>query len=428
MQDTATIERLQTENERLRQHIAELEQTLTTTRNDVQILRDAEEELHQKIQLLQALFNAIPNPVFYKDREGYYRDCNDLFASQIFGLPKQEIVGRTLQQLANLLPPDLKQIYQKQDEKLIFEPGIQVYESQVRCADSTRHDFLFSKTTFMNKADEVAGIVGVMTDITQHKQLEHELRAFYTLSENAPDGIAIASISGTLTYANNAFRTLYGYEDATIGMSIADFFADTEKHVAADMIQHVLQEGIWQHMNSYQHKAGHTIPVQVSVFLIRDEQGNPLSLASLHQDMTEHVEREEAMRRSQELIIETQQQAIQQLGTPLLPLANGIVAMPLIGTIDTTRAMHIMETLLEGVATQRANVAILDITGVQTVDEQVANALVQTAQAVRLLGAEVILSGIGPAMAQTLVAMGADLSSVATRSTLQESIAYAMRH
>ena len=88
-----------------------------------------------------------------------------------------------------------------------------------------------------------------------------------------------------------------------------------------------------------------------------------------------------------------------------------------------------LETLLEGVAVSRASTAILDITGVPVVDTQVANALLRAAQAVKLLGAQVVLTGIRPEVAQTLVGLGADLSGIVTRATLQSGIAYGMdRH
>lgn len=101
--------------------------------------------------------------------------------------------------------------------------------------------------------------------------------------------------------------------------------------------------------------------------------------------------------------------------------------MPLIGAIDTGRAKAVLEMLLEGVDRRNAHAAILDITGVQTVDTQVANVLIQAAQAVRLLGAQVILTGIQPKIAQTLVTLGVSLAGIVTRSTLQDGIAYAIR-
>jgi rsbT co-antagonist protein RsbR len=97
--------------------------------------------------------------------------------------------------------------------------------------------------------------------------------------------------------------------------------------------------------------------------------------------------------------------------------------MPLIGAIDSLRAQMVMETLLEGVAHYQANIAVLDITGVKMVDTQVANALIGAAQAVKLLGARVMLTGIQPQIAQTLVHLGVDLGVLDTRSSLQAGIA-----
>lgn len=128
----------------------------------------------------------------------------------------------------------------------------------------------------------------------------------------------------------------------------------------------------------------------------------------------------------QQQVIDSQQAAIRELSTPLIPLAHNVVLMPLIGSIDSSRAQLVMETLLEGVAHYQADTVILDITGVSVVDTQVANAFIQAAQAVRLLGARVILTGIGPAMAQTLVHLGVDLSTLETRGSLQSAVVEAL--
>jgi len=128
----------------------------------------------------------------------------------------------------------------------------------------------------------------------------------------------------------------------------------------------------------------------------------------------------------QEQLIATQQQAIRELSTPLIPLADRLVVMPLVGTIDQARAGQILETLLQGISAQQAAVAILDVTGIRNVDEGVASALLKTAHAARLLGTEVVLTGISPDVARTLVEIGADLGDVTTHGTLQAGVAHAM--
>lgn len=133
-----------------------------------------------------------------------------------------------------------------------------------------------------------------------------------------------------------------------------------------------------------------------------------------------------AERKRSEETIRAQSATIRELGTPLIPLVDGVVLMPLIGTIDSLRAEEVMQTLLAGVAQNRAKIAILDITGVPVVDTQVANALIQAAQAVKLLGAQVVLTGIHADVAQMLVQLGIDLRGIITYNLLQSGITYAL--
>jgi rsbT co-antagonist protein RsbR len=125
--------------------------------------------------------------------------------------------------------------------------------------------------------------------------------------------------------------------------------------------------------------------------------------------------------------VQAQTALLTELSTPVIPLSDDVLVMPLIGAIDSRRAQQVMEALLEGVAASQARFAILDITGVPVVDTQVANTLVRVAQAVALLGARVVLTGIRPEVAQTIVGLGVDLRGVVTHSTLQSGIAYALR-
>ncbi len=150
-------------------------------------------------------------------------------------------------------------------------------------------------------------------------------------------------------------------------------------------------------------------------------------VCAMSQDIMERKRAEEALRQVilQEETIRAQQAALAELSTPLIPLSTQVLVMPLIGSVDSRRAQQVIETLLEGISTSGARVAILDITGVPVVDTQVANALIRAAQAVKLLGAQVVLTGIRPEVAQTLVGLGADLGQVVTRSSLQSGIAYA---
>lgn len=127
-----------------------------------------------------------------------------------------------------------------------------------------------------------------------------------------------------------------------------------------------------------------------------------------------------------EQIIERQRHEMLELSTPVVQLWERILTIPLIGTLDSVRAQEVMENLLNSIVEHRAEVVIVDITGVRVVDTQVAQHLLRTAAAVRLMGAESIISGISPKIAQTMVELGVDVGEITTRPTIRAALALAM--
>src|SRR5713226_7464433 len=128
-----------------------------------------------------------------------------------------------------------------------------------------------------------------------------------------------------------------------------------------------------------------------------------------------------------ERVIRAQQEAIRELSTPVLPVRERLLILPVIGTVDPLRARQLTEQLLRGIRTNRARVVVMDITGVPAMDATVANHLVLTVEAARLLGATVIVTGLSPELAQTLVNIGVDLSKMNTVGDLQGGIEEAER-
>ncbi len=119
-------------------------------------------------------------------------------------------------------------------------------------------------------------------------------------------------------------------------------------------------------------------------------------------------------------------EAIQELSTPIIPLYASILAVPLVGRVDSQRAQALTEAMLEAIAREQAEIVLLDITGVAVVDTNVANHLIQTARAAALLGSQVVLVGISAEVAQTLVQLGLDLGQLVTLSNLQSGLEYAL--
>jgi rsbT co-antagonist protein RsbR len=134
----------------------------------------------------------------------------------------------------------------------------------------------------------------------------------------------------------------------------------------------------------------------------------------------------EVHQKSREEVISRQQQEMLELSTPVVALWDGILALPLIGTLDSARTQIVMENLLEKIVQTSAAIAIIDITGVPTVDTLVAQHLLKTVAAARLMGAECIISGIRPQIAQTIVHLGVELGQVITKATLADAFRVAL--
>ena len=130
---------------------------------------------------------------------------------------------------------------------------------------------------------------------------------------------------------------------------------------------------------------------------------------------------------ARERIIAEQSESMLELSTPVVRLWDGIIAVPLVGTLDSARTQLVMEKLLETLVATGADHAVLDITGVPTVDTEVAQHLLKTVSAARLLGAECTVSGIRPQVAQTIVSLGIEFGDIATKATLADALAHALR-
>jgi len=265
---------------------------------------------------------------------------------------------------------------------------------------------------------------------TAERELQAQVARLITaqaLVDSALDGITLTSLEGRVVYANAAFKTLSGFGEGAVGSTLDQYY-DPEEYARlnAEIVPALLERGTWTGLLRIRRPDGTEWMGQTSGFLLRDAAEAPAGMAGFFRDVTAQLESERTQRRLQEELIEAQQRALRALGTPLMPIAKRVIAMPLVGDIDTARAAQIMEVLLEGITGHRARVAILDITGVKVVDTQVADALIRAARAARMLGAEVVLTGASPQVSQTLVGLGVELQGIVTRANLESGIAYAL--
>jgi PAS domain S-box-containing protein len=251
-----------------------------------------------------------------------------------------------------------------------------------------------------------------------HATLIADIRGLIALVGDTSNGIITIGDDGWIDSVNPAAARIFGYSAGEItGQPIQLLIP-----VPHDQQYQVI--GIGREVIG-QRKDGTAFPLDLAIGEMR--LGDQHRYIGMAHDLTERKRAAEEHARLQERIIQAQAATLAELSTPLIPISDQIVVMPLIGAIDSDRARLVLETLLRGIERSHARVAILDITGVPLVDTQVAKSLLVAAQAVRLLGAQIVLTGIRPEVAQTLVGLGVDLGDIVTHSSLQSGIAYATK-
>ena len=267
--------------------------------------------LQNSLSLLETLIDTIPNPVFYKDRQGIYRGCNEAFANQIIGATKERVVGRSLFDLPDAIPSDLAETYHQKDLELIEDPGTQFYEVQVQCADGFKRDFFFNKATYTDAKGAVAGMIGVMVDITERKQAEETLREseikFRTLVERLPAITYSAALdeSSTTLYISPQIEEKLAISPEKYKVE-PDFWV---KHLHDEDRERVLREVSHAHetgqpfISEYRMISadGRLLWFRDEAVIIKDDEGIPLNLQGLMFDITERKRMEEELLRTQKL-------------------------------------------------------------------------------------------------------------------------------
>lgn len=262
--------------------------------------------------------------------------------------------------------------------------------------------------------------------LEQHvEHLREQEEQYRSLVELSPDGIAIHR-KGQFLYMNTRGIEMMGARD----------FEQITTRSVLDYVHPDYRNMVQQRVQSTQHESV-VVPFIEEQFVRFDGQafdvevaGTPIMYGGepasqvIFRDITERKQAERNARAmvSQQQTIEAQKAVIRELSTPLIPLSEDVMLMPLIGAMDESRTELVMETLLEGIVQHEVETVILDITGISSVDTSVVTMLINVTQAVHLIGATIFLTGINPTMASTLVQLDADLHAVKIYRTVQRAV------
>ena len=239
-----------------------------------------------------------------------------------------------------------------------------------------------------------------------------------SLIEASLDPLVTIGPDGKIADVNEASIKVTGMSrEKLIGTDFSDYFTEPERASAA--YKQVFAKGfVTDYPLTIRHKDGRLTDVLYNAAVYKGASGNVLGVFAAARDIT--------VQKQAEKQISKQSQEIMDLSTPVMQVWQGVVVAPLIGTLDSQRTQQFMERLLSRIVETNSPVALVDIMGVPTIDTQTARHLTEAIGAVRLLGAQVVLTGVRPAIAQTLVHLGIDLSGIMTRSSLAAGLQVAL--
>ncbi len=298
----------------------------------------------------------------------------------------------------------------------------------LRC-DQTRHAQV---AIYRSQTGLIAQMMEVTALLTAQRNAEQRLETILSALDSLEEGFLLLDADDRIVFCNRRYRELYAISADLItpGRPFAEFIrVGAERGQYADAIGRV-DEWVAECLRLHAQLA----PIEqrlsdgrwIRIVERRTADGGAVGLRI---DITELKQAEEMRRQLaiQEQVIANQAALLAEISTPLLAIANHVLLAPMVGSFDSARMARFIEELLAAVQQRRARIVVLDVTGVPVIDTQVAHAILQCAQSIHLLGAQLVITGIRPDVAQTLVVLGVDLQAITTRADLRDGIRYALK-
>lgn len=359
--------------------------------------------------------------------DGYFVDLNPAWTLTL-GYSLDEL---RKQPFIDMVHPDDREATNRESARLLAGELTIHFENRYRSKDGSYKWFAW--TARFSREDSL--MFACARDITSAKrmladkeQAIGERDRFKALAKNTSDFIGMTSLDGYTTYLNPAGKRLLGASDLELSkLTVRDWYPPAHAdRVMREGIPHASEHDTWASDGTLMTRDGRLIPISQVIVALRSLKGELTGYATIIRDLSaiDSFKRMEQELRDQQAVL---REMLHAMATPIIPITEDIVVMPLIGTMDSDRAEQFLESALKGAEMRRARVVIIDITGLRHIDTGVAGTLIRASAALKLLGAQVVLTGIRAEIARTLVGLGVDLATLITHSTLQSGITYALR-
>jgi len=342
----------------------------------------------------------------------------------IFGVPEGKLMGRKLQDF-------LTTEYFKEIKKNIItkkKKKKSVFEIEVNAEDGERRYLLTRSNPHFDEKEKFVGSFVFFYNITKRIKLEEELLfergLLNSLLNTIPDHIYFKDEKSRFIKVSKSLAEWFNVDsvDGLMGKTDFDFFTEEHARPAYEDEQEIMKTGnpIEGKVEKETHPDGRITWVSTTKIPRYDKKGNIIGILGVSRDVTEKKLWEE----EREEKLEAQREELMELSTPVIDVWEGVLTVPILGSLDSERASRVSEALLTQIVEKRAGVAIIDISGISAVDSAVADRFIRTAKAVRLVGSEAILTGVGVEIAQTIADLGIDMGGLKTMSTLKDGLRY----
>jgi rsbT co-antagonist protein RsbR len=384
-------------------------------KKEIERLRKENEEYKNLIEEMSEGFAFLEEDLTFSFSN---RACDGLF-----GVPEGRLIGRKMEEF---LSPDSFDDFKKKI-KVQDKKKKNVFEMQIMSGKSEKCYLLTRSNPSFDDKRKFAGSFVFFYDITKRVRLEEELifkrGLLNSLLDTIPDLIYFKDKESRFIEISKSKADQVGLtREEVIGKTDFDYFTEEHARPAYEDEQNIIKTGkpLEGKIEKETHPDGRVTWVSTTKVPKYDEKGKIIGILGISRDVTERMLWEE----EREKKLAAQREELIELSTPVIDVWEGVLTVPILGSLDSERASRISEELLTQIVEKRAGTAIIDISGITAVDSAIADRLIRTAKAVKLVGAEAILTGVGVEIAQTIADLGIDMEGLKTMSTLKDGLRY----